>query len=229
MRIRKHPRQLSACRDDFLPCIFQEGGWISREYLEVGNGGTLFPEKAAGLAADPTEQFVAAAAAATVPKIIDHVKPDPNAINISRMYDLQQPGDGRDASEWVPEVLRPPGPKVQQDGQEKSKLPEGRQSGKLPSNFVGKTPKEAMVACGQSSSPSVDTEMTNVDQMEFSGPSNYLECYTQDEDEDNPTRHYVRRGLRNGGDSVTQHPFGETIPVEEDVFAAISKVKLTMT
>ena len=231
MRIRKQPRQLPACRDSFLPCSFQEGsvGWSNREYSEVGNGGAVFAGKAPARVAksgvdESGEHLVAAMApASNAGESVDRVKPEPDASDMSRMPVRLQPGGALQQGHVVQDV----------NGMNQL-LPGGRHSGKSPSpsmsglNFVVSS-QRGLVACGQSLSPVVNMEATStVDQMKLPAPSNYLEgSFTQEEDDDdNLTRHYVRRGLRNSGDGVTQHQSEpENIPVK-DVVAAIPKVNL---
>lgn len=206
MRIRKQPRQLPACRDSFLPCSFQEGvGWSS-EYSEVGNGGAVMVEKARE---HDGEHLVAAMGSANAETSIDHVvKPEPDVIAMSRMAGQVQSGEGH--------VVQDVGQRL---------LPGGRQNGKLAPSMSGVN----LVQMGLvASSPARDTDITsNSDQMKLPARSNYLESsFTQDEDdEENLTRHYVRRGLRNSRDGVTHNQSAENIPVE-DVIAAVPKVNL---
>lgn len=226
MRIRKLSRQLPACRDSFLPCVFQDGGCNKRVDLEVRNGGTSFSEIAGVM--DFREQLVVSAMA---PRIIDHAISDLDAIDISRMSEVMQSGQlqqrhVQDIPEWVPWT------KVQD--QYKCKLPGRRQSDTLICrserlNFVEKA-QEALVH-GLSSSPSMDREFTNVDQMHQCDRALYSGSYMQDDEEEedddgNPSRHYVRRnGIRDGRDGVTPIQSEENTP-GEDKIAAIPKIDL---
>ncbi|XP_024384010.1 uncharacterized protein [Physcomitrium patens] len=235
MRIRKQPRQLPACRDSFLPCDLQVEGWSNREYSEVGNGGIFFSEKAGTVGSG--EQLVAGTFA---PQIIQHVNSDPDATNMSRMPELAQSGQLQLGHvQFIPERtldLNALVDKVQD--QDRSDLPGSRQSGSLQPrcgglNFVDKS--HGGLVRGQSSSLSINTETTNVDQTNLSGPALHPEsCTQQDEDEDeeedeeddNPTRHYVRRnGFRHGGDSGISIQSEENIP-DEDTIASITKTNL---
>ncbi|KAG0565999.1 hypothetical protein KC19_7G030300 [Ceratodon purpureus] len=204
MRIRKQPRQLPACRDSFLPCSFQEGvGWSDHR----GYGGAVMVEKARE---HNGERIVAGMSSDNVGASIDHgVKCEPDVIAMSRMPGHVQSGDGH----------------VVQDVSQQLLLPGGMQNGMLVTSMSGVdlagTSQMGLVA----SSPARDSEITsNGDQMKLPARSNHLESsFTQEEDdEENLTRHYVRRGLRNSGDSVTHNQSAGDIPVE-DVVAAIPK------
>lgn len=137
---------------------------------------------------------------------IEHVKPDSDvASGVSRMMGQLQSGEGHGVH-----------------GVDHREL----QNGKAP--FMS---HRDLVACGQSSSAVEGMEIvtSHVDRMKLPAPSNYLESsFTQeeyDDDDDNLTRHYVRRGLRSSGDGATQNRSEENVPVE-DVEGVIPKVNL---